>query len=107
MNEYQYEILSERLKYLRKKKKISQEKLSELLDSYPKFIGNIETGVHTPSIDTLLKLSEYFNVSIDFLLGNEFTKSDKLETTLSKLSDEQYKTVMEFAEFLLNKNNGS
>jgi transcriptional regulator with XRE-family HTH domain len=31
--------------------------------------GNYETGVHNPEIETLIKLADYFNVSVDYMLG--------------------------------------
>ena len=101
MAEYRTEIFSDRLKQLRKKKKLSQEKLSEFLGYYPNYIGKLETGVHAPSADVLLKLSEYFNVSIDYLLGNEHTATDKLQSTILGLSNEQQQAVTAFIQYLI------
>ncbi len=40
-----------------------------------KAISNYETGKRIPDIDMLLKFSDYFNASIDYLIrGEEFKK---------------------------------
>lgn len=58
-----------RLKYLREEKNMLQEDLAKVLDVSQKTISNYETGERDMSTETLTKLSEYFNVSIDYLLG--------------------------------------
>ena len=63
-------VLADNLKMLRKNAKITQKQLTTLLSLNKTTIANIEGKGMEPSIDTLLKLSHYFNVSIDFLVGN-------------------------------------
>lgn len=63
-------MLSDNIKNLRIKKGITQEELGNMLNKTKNNISQYETGKRTPDADTLLKLSEIFNVSIDMLLGN-------------------------------------
>lgn len=49
----------------------SQEDLAEKIDCSSIFISYIERGVKSPSLDTLVKLSNALNVSADVLLGKE------------------------------------
>lgn len=58
------------LKELRLEKGISQRKLGEDLGVVNQTISFWESGSREPDIDTLVKISKYFNVTIDYLVGN-------------------------------------
>lgn len=58
-----------RLKELRKKKKISQLKLAMDLDMNQNSISRYENMERQADYETLIKIADYFNVSIDYLLG--------------------------------------
>lgn len=60
--------LSENLQFLRNKKGMSQFLVASELNMSQQKYSYYETGQREPDIDTLLKLSEYFNVSLDELL---------------------------------------
>ena len=57
-----------RLKYLRKKRRISQVKLAMDLSMNQNSISRYESGAREADYATLIKLADYFNVSIDYLL---------------------------------------
>lgn len=57
-----------RLKQLREARGISQLKLAIDLSMNQNTISRYETGVHEADYDTLIKLANYFDVSIDYLL---------------------------------------
>jgi len=61
--------MSNRIKELRKFKKMSTKELGKAIGMSQQYISDIETGRTTPSLKTLGKIAKYFNVSIDFLLG--------------------------------------
>ncbi len=58
-----------RLKELRKIKQISQVKLAMDLNMSQNGISRYETEAREADYSTLIALGDYFNVSIDFLLG--------------------------------------
>ena len=58
-----------RLKELRKKKGISQLRLATDLNTTQNTISRYETGEREPVIDELIKIADYFNVSVDYLIG--------------------------------------
>lgn len=58
-----------RLKELRKKKGISQLRLATELNTTQNTISRYETGEREPGIDELIKIADFFNVSVDFLIG--------------------------------------
>lgn len=58
-----------RLKELRKKKNISQVKLAMDLNMNQNSISRYETGEREADYETLIAFADYFNVSVDYLLG--------------------------------------
>ncbi|MBE5969225.1 MAG: helix-turn-helix transcriptional regulator [Lachnospiraceae bacterium] len=58
-----------RLKELRKNKHLSQVRLAIELCIPQNSISRFESGVRKPDYDTLIQLADYFNVSIDYLVG--------------------------------------
>ena len=58
-----------RLKELRKSKKISQLKLAMDLNMNQNTISRYETMEREADYETLIKFADYFNVSLDYLLG--------------------------------------
>ncbi len=65
-----------RLKELRKAKGISQLKLAMELNTNQNTISRYETGEREPGICELIKIADFFNISIDYLL--ERTDNPKL-----------------------------
>ena len=60
---------SEVLRELRIEKKISQKALGEVLGISDRNIRFYETGEHRPDFEGLLILADYFQVSLDYLVG--------------------------------------
>ncbi|MEN3002865.1 helix-turn-helix domain-containing protein [Dehalobacterium formicoaceticum] len=64
-------MFDECLKKLRKDKMISQKSLSEALQLSRSTIAQYEGGTRTPDLQTLIRIAQFFDVSIDELLGHE------------------------------------
>ena len=63
------------LKMIRAQKKLNQQKVAMDLNISREALSHYENGKREPSLDMLKKMSDYFNVSIDFLInGKEFQK---------------------------------
>ena len=61
------------LKIIRKEKRLNQLKVALDLNISREALSHYENGKRSPDIQMLRKLSDYFNVSIDFLVnGKEF-----------------------------------
>ena len=58
-----------KLRNIRKEKGISQLKLAMDLNMSQNTISRYETGEREPGINELVKLADYFDVSVDYLLG--------------------------------------
>ncbi|KEH91633.1 XRE family transcriptional regulator (plasmid) [Clostridium botulinum C/D str. BKT12695] len=92
-------IVHERIKKERIEKGINQPELAKILNVSKQTVSNWENGKRTPDADTLTKLADFFNCSVDYLLGktdilspnstiqNAINKSSTLEL-LKKLIDE-------------------
>ena len=59
----------ERLKRLRKEKKLTQTELGKIINVTKVSISGYESGDRTPDTDNLRRLSDFFGVSSDYLLG--------------------------------------
>lgn len=68
--------LGEKIKFLRSKESITQEKFAEELNVSRSAIAKWETDNGTPDIANLKMISQMFEISIDDLLNDEFGLSD-------------------------------
>ena len=75
-------MFDERLKSLRKKSGYTQVSLAETLGVSKGTVAMWETGKRTPDFDTLIRLSDLFDVRTDYILG----KSN--DSSSAKLSDD-------------------
>ena len=60
-----------RLKELRKENGLTQKQISKILNKSETGYASWEQGLSEPSIDDLIHLSNYYKVSIDYLVGKE------------------------------------
>lgn len=62
---------SHRLQELRERKRISRKVLSELCGLNPDAVRRYERGEAEPTLHSLVAIAEYFEVSVDYLIGRE------------------------------------
>lgn len=65
------------LERIRKGKKISQAKLGEMLGLTQQMVSSYEKDLSSPNVDVLVKIADYFNVSIDSLVEHIVQKPDE------------------------------
>ncbi len=70
------------LSKLRRQRGISQKKAAEELGISPALLSHYENGIRECGLDFLLRISEYYSVSCDYLLG----KSEIKNPTFMRLS---------------------
>ena len=58
-----------RIKFLREELHMTQQELADKLDGAKSTVAMYEKGDRKPSMEVLLKLSEIFDCSIDYILG--------------------------------------
>ncbi|MBQ9013587.1 MAG: helix-turn-helix transcriptional regulator [Bacilli bacterium] len=66
-----------RLKELRIKKNIKQQDLAKALNVTKQSVSNWENGKRLPNIEILILLADFYNCSLDYLVGREL-KEDNL-----------------------------
>ena len=107
------------LKTLRKSKKITQLKLSMDLGVSQELISRYEKGSSFPQPQMLITLANYFNCSVDYLLGltdittptkylvanNISVDEAEILNKYNMLSDENKKCLEKFLSFLLDDKN--
>ncbi len=95
-------ILADKIIELRKKNGWSQEELAEKLDVSRQSVSKWESAQSIPDMNKILKLSEVFGVSTDFLLKDEMTTAEYVETPV--VEDTEYKvrpvSMEEASEFI-------
>ena len=101
---------AERIKQLRKKKGISQSELAELIGVKNNTVSTWERGTRKPDFEALNLLSNYFEVSFEYILGSSDKEEARVKPTqdeldelaLSALADELYDHVKKYS-MLSNK----
>ena len=79
--------IAERLQDLRKKAGYSQEQVAEMMGISRQAISKWESGQGNPEIDNVVKLTEIYNVSTDYILlghENKISVSEPEKKTMSK-----------------------
>ena len=98
--------MKDRIKALRKKKGITQTQLGEVLGVGQKSISMIEKGMCNPTMQQLVALSNYFEVSTDYILkGEEKIKDiEPIEQNFLKIIRTDNKVYEALAGMLNSKN---
>lgn len=87
MKYYSQVEMGKRVRESRDKKGYKQESLAKQLNVSTSYIGKIETGKNTPSIDLLVEMASLFEVSLDYLVLGKKTETDKIGKTLQDAID--------------------
>ncbi|HBJ2623439.1 TPA: helix-turn-helix domain-containing protein [Clostridium botulinum] len=113
-------LLKDRLKELRIEKNLLQKDLANFLNITTSAYGYYEQGKRIPDSDTVKKIADFFNVSLDYLIGNSDIKEsaeilinnnlstkannspidDKLIEKLKNLDDESKKELEKYMDLL-------
>lgn len=102
-----------RIKELRVEKHLLQSDVAKYIGKSERIVGFYEKGERDPNTDTLLKLSELFDVSVDYILGKSDIKNSKtinlndidiaFASGLKGLNKENQETLKNIMEGLLAK----
>lgn len=78
----------QKLMILRRNEKLSQKKLAKLLNAGVVNIARYETETAFPNVQTLIKIADFFDVSIDYLLRNDQNFVNIKDRELLKLASQ-------------------
>ena len=65
-----------KIKELREEYRLTQNELAKKIDNAQRNVSNWESGVSEPDCETILKIAELFEITIDELFGRNFTYID-------------------------------
>ncbi len=65
------------LRLLRKEKGMSLKELASYFGTSPQVFSRYEREEHQPDFETIIKIADFFDVSIDYLLGRNFIDKSK------------------------------
>lgn len=96
---YDTKASGKRIKQLRQEMNLSQEQLAEKLNVSQNMIAKIECGLRRPSIDFLIELAEFFEISLHYIvLGTSEEATDK-----KRQIEEVIEQIDQMIELLQNK----
>ena len=78
--------LSQNIRKLRKERKMTQEQLAEVLGVTVGAVYKWESGLSVPELTLIVKMADFFDVSVDMLLGHKM-KDNSLESVLERLTE--------------------
>lgn len=99
-------IFGERLKALREELGYDQKEMGKKLNLSASAYGYYEQGRNEPSLETLKKIAQTFQVSTDYLLGLSHTESHPVIYSVSdevSLSEQELKAILKMKELSLLK----
>ncbi|MCH5339638.1 MAG: helix-turn-helix transcriptional regulator [Acetatifactor sp.] len=85
------------LKQLREENGLAQKEVAAILHVSNGTMSNYENGIHSPNLDTLCAIADYYGVSVDYLLGR--TESPYTEKELEQCISGTY-TVNDFLRLI-------
>lgn len=101
------------IKNLRKQINKTQEEVAKDLNLQKQTFQNYELGKRKPDIETLIKIADYFNVSLDYLCGRQnknlifadslSDKKKELINMIKELNDDETLIAIGFVAKLANK----
>lgn len=103
-----------RLKELRKARKIRQTEVAEVLSCSQGVYSRYESGEREPPFDILVRLADFYGVTVDYLMGRDVasptpiheqqsTPADReaeAKRILEGLNEKQYQEALTFLKFL-------
>jgi len=105
-----YKDLGKKIREIRKKKKFTQEELAWKTGVSPNFIGLIERGQKSPSLETLIKIGEVLEVPVSTFFENlkypikeEDILTKKVSSIVKEGSEKEKKIIYQIVKSIIKK----
>jgi transcriptional regulator with XRE-family HTH domain len=92
-----YMFLGKRVREERLKLNLTQEKLAESVDISDSYLGQIERGERSVTLDTLIRIANRLGVTIDYLLQESVNSDDSYINQVMQLMDGRTKNQKQMA----------
>ena len=104
-------IIGKRIQEFRKRKNMTQDELSEILDITPHYLSSLERGIYNIKLETLVKILNTLEVSADEVFCDVVEKSSlvtatRLSQRLEGLPIEEQKKILAVVETMINSAEG-
>lgn len=103
-------VTMNRLKELRLHRGLLQSDIAKIINKSERTVGFYETGERDMGTETLGILADFFNVSVDYLLGRDINESIQVAAKakngldLSDICEEDKQTIMNIYNMIKEKN---
>lgn len=103
--EIDYMKIGNRIRIERENFGMTREKLSEILNLSPYFLGQIERGERKMSINTLINISECLHISLDYLIFEQdniiSNNSNGLHSLIDRCSEKEVNVIEAIIKVIL------
>ena len=87
-------MFANQLGFLRRSQQLTQEQLADKLGVTKQSVSNWENGNIMPSVEMLEKIADFFNVSVDYLLGrNVFEQGSLSVIDVTRLTADEISNI--------------
>ena len=100
-----YKSIGERIRKLRKKRKMTQEQLRSVIDISSTHMSHIENGSTMLSLPVLIDIANALGTTVDYLLSDSVSSSahvfrSEIEEILKDCSNYEYRVMVETMAFV-------
>lgn len=102
-------VFGERMRILRQNLGISQQQVADKLNISRNLLSNYERGIRQPDYQMLVRLANFYEVSLDYLLGRSDTyktqnvctnRETEVINRVLRLSDESIRDLLRYVDLL-------
>jgi transcriptional regulator with XRE-family HTH domain len=94
-------MIASRLRELRMKQGLSQEELAKILNIARTTYSGYEKGDREPDFELLIKIANYYDVSLDYLFARDYQRSE-LAALIAKMPQHKAEALEVFVRVMLN-----
>ena len=91
------------LKTLRAQKNLSQQKLADILHISQQSVYKYENGISSPDLDTVIKMADFFNCSVDYIIGYSDVPHKVEFLTETMLNEDELRLIMAYRKLTTSK----
>ena len=93
-------MIGDRLKKIRLANNIKQTEISKYLNIEQSAYSKYEQNTRTPNIETLIKIADYYKITLDNLVGRVNEDKTELEKVINKLNQDEKKKILEIIKII-------
>ena len=101
-------LIGRRIQLVRKERGLTQEQLSQMVDLSPNYLSNVETGLKTPKLETLIEIMNALQCDANALLADVVDattteQSGHISQALASLPMKEQRKIMRIVEVLIQE----